>query len=273
MSRKIGAYIAFEGIDTAGKSTQAELLAKRLDAVHTFEPGATELGKLIRPLLLQNDTKVPTEALSEGAEALLFGADRAQHLATVVAPALLAGRHVVTDRSFGSTLAYQGYGRQVAIDRTWELVLWASRLDNRDLAAAARADGRFGWPAFVPAPFSQARLDESGGASDDSSDDASAATDEVFLLPDVVILLDVSFSELSEITERAPSEPDRFESEPRDFLRRMSDGYRALASQDDRRWVSVNALGTPAEVEQRVFKALEANPVFEMLVSNTRTAS
>ncbi len=265
MSSKLGAYIAFEGIDAAGKSTQAELLAKRLDAVLTFEPGGTELGKQIRPLLLQNDTQVPAEALSEPAEALLFSADRAQHLAAVVAPALLAGRHVVTDRSYGSTLAYQGYGRQVDVDRIWELVLWTSRLDNHNLAATARANGRFSRPPFEPASHSLSKST--------ANSDMSTTAEEVFLLPDVVVLLNVPFSGSSDLDERAPSEPDRFENEAQDFWHRVSDGYHTLATQDDRRWVQVDALGTPDEVERRVFKALGENPIFEMLASNRHAES
>ena len=99
-----GKYIAFEGWEASGKSTQARLLSRRLDAVLTREPGGTALGLAVRDLLLGNGP-APTER----AEALLFAADRAQHLAEVVEPALAEGRDVITDRSYGSTLAYQGY--------------------------------------------------------------------------------------------------------------------------------------------------------------------
>lgn len=116
-----GLYIAFEGWEASGKSTQAELLAARLDAVLSREPGGTDLGRDIREMLL-GDGPVPTSR----AEALLFAADRAQHISEVVEPALVAGRHVVTDRSYGSTLAYQGYGRGQSLDDLWMLVRWAS---------------------------------------------------------------------------------------------------------------------------------------------------
>ncbi|MEC7829246.1 MAG: dTMP kinase [Actinomycetota bacterium] len=120
MNRR-GRYIAFEGWEASGKSTQARLLSQRLDAVLTREPGGTALGLAIRDLLL-GDGPAPTER----AEALLFAADRAQHLAEVVEPALAEGRDVVTDRSYGSTLAYQGYGRGQSIEELMRLVEWTS---------------------------------------------------------------------------------------------------------------------------------------------------
>ena len=120
MNRR-GKYIAFEGWEASGKSTQARLLSQRLDAVLTREAGGTALGLAIRDLLL-GDGPAPTER----AEALLFAADRAQHLAEVVEPALSEGRDVVTDRSYGSTLAYQGYGRGQSIEELMRLVEWTS---------------------------------------------------------------------------------------------------------------------------------------------------
>jgi dTMP kinase len=120
MSRR-GRYIAFEGWEASGKSTQARLLADRIDAVLTREPGGTDLGLAIRDLLLGNGPE-PTQR----AEALLFAADRAQHLAEVVEPALSQGNDVITDRSYGSTLAYQGYGRGQSTEELMRLVEWAS---------------------------------------------------------------------------------------------------------------------------------------------------
>ena len=120
MNRR-GKYIAFEGWEASGKSTQARLLSQRLDAVLTREPGGTALCLAIRGLLLGNGP-APTER----AEALLFAADRAQHLAEIVEPALAEGRDVITDRSYGSTLAYQGYGRGQSIEELMRLVEWTS---------------------------------------------------------------------------------------------------------------------------------------------------
>lgn len=106
-----GVFVAFEGGEACGKSTQAALLASRLDAVLTREPGGTPLGEEIRSLLLHVD-----HAVDPRAEALLMAAARAQHVHEVIEPALSAGRHVVTDRFTASSLAYQGYGRGLPLD-------------------------------------------------------------------------------------------------------------------------------------------------------------
>jgi dTMP kinase len=117
-----GRLIALEGIDGCGKSTQVRLLADRLGAVTTFEPGATRLGAALRTLLLDRG-EAP---VSGRAEALLLAADRAQHVAEVLEPALAAGRWVVTDRYAASTLAYQGYGRGLDQGELEGLVGWAT---------------------------------------------------------------------------------------------------------------------------------------------------
>ena len=114
-------YLAFEGVDWSGKSTQAQLLATRLDAVLTREPGGTPLGAELRQLLLDNGRS----AVSPRAETLLMAADRAQHLAEVIEPALAAGRHVVSDRSAYSSLAYQGGGRELGVDAVRAINDWA----------------------------------------------------------------------------------------------------------------------------------------------------
>ena len=116
------AYIAFEGAEGSGKSTQAKRLATQLDAVLTRETGGTPIGARIREIL--HDTTV--ENLTARAEALLTAADRAQHLAEVVVPALEAGHPVVTDRSVYSSLAYQGYGRELDIDDIRRLNDWGT---------------------------------------------------------------------------------------------------------------------------------------------------
>jgi len=116
-----GRLIALEGIDGCGKSTQARRLAEALGAELTHEPGATELGRALRGLLLDPAAGAPVPR----AEALLMAADRAQHVAEVVAPALAAGRWVVTDRFTGSTLAYQGWGRALPITPLRSVADWA----------------------------------------------------------------------------------------------------------------------------------------------------
>lgn len=117
-----GKFIAFEGGEACGKSTQARLLAGELDAVLTFEPGATAVGAAVRSLLLNPSTT----ALVDRTEALLMAADRAQHVAEMVRPALDAGRHVITDRYLYSSVAYQGYGRGLPPDEVAHLSLWAT---------------------------------------------------------------------------------------------------------------------------------------------------
>jgi dTMP kinase len=117
-----GHLIAFEGGEGSGKSTQAARLAAARGALLTREPGGTEVGRRIRDLVLDPGVA----SLSDRAEALLIAADRAQHVAEVIEPALVAGRDVVTDRFAGSTLAYQGHGRGLAIAELTMLSTWAA---------------------------------------------------------------------------------------------------------------------------------------------------
>jgi dTMP kinase len=111
-----GRLVVLEGCDGCGKSTQAARLVRALAArghvVHaTFEPGATELGRALRELLLGGGLTVDPRA-----EALLMAADRAQHVADVVRPALDRGVWVVSDRFVGSSLAYQGGARGLGFE-------------------------------------------------------------------------------------------------------------------------------------------------------------
>jgi dTMP kinase len=115
-------YIAFEGAEGCGKSTQAARLAASIGAVLTRETGGTDIGARLRALL--HDTSV--QNLHPRAEALITAADRAQHIAEVVIPALAAGRPVVSDRSVYSSLAYQGYGRELDIDEIRHLNEWGT---------------------------------------------------------------------------------------------------------------------------------------------------
>ena len=114
-------YIVFEGAEACGKSTHAAGLAEHLDAVLTRETGGTAIGRRLREIL--HDTSVTD--LDDHAETLIVAADRAQHVAEVVRPALAAGRHVVSDRSVYSTLAYQGYGRGLPVDEVRAVNRWA----------------------------------------------------------------------------------------------------------------------------------------------------
>ena len=116
-----GRFIAFEGGEAAGKTTQAGLLAERLGAVSTREPGGTEVGERVRSLVLDPAVRVDVRA-----EALLMAAARAQHVAEVIEPALAAGRHVVTDRYTPSSLAYQGVGRGLPLEEVAALSAFAT---------------------------------------------------------------------------------------------------------------------------------------------------
>jgi len=105
-------FIAFEGGEGSGKSTQARRIAEQRGALLTRQPGGTDIGASIRELLLSP----ATVGLSDRAEALLMAADRAQHVDEMISPTLAAGRDVVCDRYVSSSLAYQGAGRNLGID-------------------------------------------------------------------------------------------------------------------------------------------------------------
>ena len=117
----VGRYIVFEGSEACGKSTHSVRLADALGALLTRETGGTPVGRRLREIL--HDTTVTD--LSPRAEALMTAADRAQHIHEVVRPALVSGRHVVSDRSVYSALAYQGYGRGQDVGQVRRLNEWA----------------------------------------------------------------------------------------------------------------------------------------------------
>jgi len=123
-----GLFISFEGIDGVGKSTQADLMeryltSKGIQVLRTLEPGGTELGAEIRHLLLHRKGEVSVRS-----EALLYAADRAHHVASLIKPALAKGQIVISDRYLDSSVAYQGAGRQLDLTEIRNLSLWA--VDN-----------------------------------------------------------------------------------------------------------------------------------------------
>ena len=125
-----GIFISFEGVDGVGKTTQVDRLRDYLESqgrtvTVTREPGGTALGQAIRRLLLGGVTGSDTD-IAPRAEALLFAADRAQHVAEVIRPALDRGEVVITDRYLDSSLAYQAGGRELTGDEIRNLSMWAT---------------------------------------------------------------------------------------------------------------------------------------------------
>ncbi|MER7110132.1 dTMP kinase [Streptomyces sp. NPDC000229] len=191
---KTGFFIALEGGDGAGKSTQVEALAEWIrskghEVVVTREPGATPIGKRLRSILLD----VSSAGLSNRAEALLYAADRAEHVDSLVRPALERGAIVISDRYIDSSVAYQGAGRDLSPTEIARISRWAT----------------------------------SG------------------LVPHLTVLLDVS---PETARERFTEAPDRLESEPAEFHRRVRAGFLALAAADPGRYLVVDAGQEPEAV-------------------------
>ncbi|MEU1602326.1 dTMP kinase [Micromonospora matsumotoense] len=141
-----GLFVVFEGGEGGGKSTQLEALAARLreqgrDVVTTREPGATVVGERIRAMVLEDSG---ADAPSPRAEALLYAADRAHHVATVVRPALIRGAVVISDRYVDSSLAYQGAGRTLPVEEVSWLSSWATGGLKPDLVVLLDVDPRTG---------------------------------------------------------------------------------------------------------------------------------
>jgi dTMP kinase len=195
-----GRLISFEGLDGAGKSTQITLLERWLDAqnivyVSTREPGGTALGVEIRQLLLNR----PDLAITPLAEALLFQADRAQHFATLVLPALHAGKLVITDRCFDASIAYQGHARGVGIELVARLSMIATQGHIPDLTILLDLD-----PSQVH-PRTDVSNDQSGLREDQTRFDKEAQefhskVREAFLVlarlyPERIKLIDASRSQ------------------------------------------------------------------------------
>lgn len=121
-----GLFVTFEGGDGAGKTTQASLLERWLEdqgrrVVRTREPGGTDVGVRIRDIVLHHRGHIDARA-----EALLYAADRAHHIATLVRPAVMRGDVVIQDRYLDSSVAYQGAGRVLDADDVRALSLWAT---------------------------------------------------------------------------------------------------------------------------------------------------
>ncbi|PWG59531.1 dTMP kinase [Bifidobacterium catulorum] len=125
-----GLFISFEGVDGVGKTTQVERLRQYLESrgrtvLVTREPGGTPLGVALRRLLLGGVDGAGAD-IAPRAEALIFAADRAQHVAETIRPALSRGEIVITDRYLDSSLAYQAGGRELTAKEVRDLSMWAT---------------------------------------------------------------------------------------------------------------------------------------------------
>ncbi|MGH2717183.1 MAG: dTMP kinase [Actinomycetota bacterium] len=199
-------FLAVEGGDGAGKSTQIARLAAFLAAcgrppVVTREPGGTPVGAAIRELLLDPANR----ALTPQAEALLYAADRAQHVAQVIRPALEAGKVVVSDRYLDSSLAYQGLARGLGVGAIEDISRWAT-----------------------------------GG-----------------LLPDLVILLDVTAREGRRRASEAERVSDRMEQEGDDFHAKVARGYWALSRASPDRFAVIDGGASPDDVAAAIRRHVE----------------
>ncbi|KQR47687.1 thymidylate kinase [Microbacterium sp. Leaf161] len=140
MTSDPGIWITLEGGDGSGKTTQSNLLAQWMTdegrtVVRTREPGGSEVGQLIRDIVLHHRGDIAPRA-----EALLYAADRAHHVATVVRPALARGEVVLQDRYLDSSVAYQGAGRVLDGDEIRDLSLWAAEGALPDLTVLLDLD-------------------------------------------------------------------------------------------------------------------------------------
>jgi dTMP kinase len=154
-----GIFIVFEGGDGLGKTTQVDILCKWLanaghDVLKTFEPGDSTVGAMIRQIVLDP----ATGEMSPRAEALLYAADKAQHVFAVVRPALERGAVVVCDRYVDSMLAYQGAGRVLQLADLERIAHWATEDLQPDLTVVLDAELRDG----VHAKSDKDRLESAG---------------------------------------------------------------------------------------------------------------
>lgn len=161
MSR--GRFITFEGGDGSGKTTQSALLSGWLDAagrtvVHSREPGGTDLGLELRQIVLHRRGHIAPRA-----EALLYAADRAHNIATVVRPAVERGAIVIQDRYLDSSVAYQGAGRELDPDEVRGISLWAAEGMLPDLTILLDLDLAVGRERLAAARTQYDRLEAEGG--------------------------------------------------------------------------------------------------------------
>jgi len=188
-----GRFIAFEGGEGSGKSTQSRRVAAARGALLTRQPGGTDIGASIRQLLLSPDT----QGLSDRAEALLMAADRAQHVDQMIRPALESGQDVICDRYVSSSLAYQGAGRQLGIESVLALSQFAVGDAWPDLNVLLDVPVRVGLGRIDGPPD---RLEQQGDGFHDRVRqtflDLAAASPDTWLVIDGTQSVDVVSAEL-----------------------------------------------------------------------------
>ena len=218
-----GRLIALEGVDASGKSTQAPLLARALGAVETFQFGATAIGESLRRILLTP----PAGDFDHKAEALLIIADKAQHVAEVVRPALDKGRDVVTDRFTASAIAYQGYGRGLDVAVLRSIMDFATGGIEPDLTVLLDVDPEAALSRLAPPESPQLMMFDQPAADDGPA------------------------------PEQAEPAFDRFEGAGWHFRERVRQGYLDLADADPDRWVVVDGDAPVEEVTARVLSEVQ----------------
>jgi dTMP kinase len=218
--------ISFEGLDGAGKTTQIAKLEnwlkkKGIPYICTREPGGTLFGIEIRKLLLSvNNPELKINAL---AEAFLFQADRAQHFAEVVLPALREGKLVISDRCFDASIAYQGYARGVGEELVKKLSLLAMHDRKPDLTILLDLD-----PSQVHRRVGHIQQ---------------------LPLPD--------FIKITHGKNGVREEPNRLDSEAQIFHRRVRDGFLDLARANRRRIKKVDASLSPEQIHEQIIARVE----------------
>jgi dTMP kinase len=182
-----GLFIAFEGGEGSGKSTQSQILKEWLEqqdfvVTLTYEPGGTTLGQDLREILLSRETG----HISPRAEALLYAADRAHHVYSVIRPNLELGKIVITDRYIDSSIAYQGAGRVLASEEVGRISRWATESLTPHLTIILDQ----------PPSIGLARISESDRLESEAIDFHERVRDEYLILaesdPDRYLLLDAT---------------------------------------------------------------------------------
>ncbi len=230
-TRSGGLFIVFEGVEGSGKSTQVELLANSLraeghDVVVTREPGGPPVAERIRDVLLDPNGK----GMDARTEALLYAAARAEHVRHVVAPALDSDKIVVCDRFIDSSLAYQGFARELGDHDVMEINRWAVEGLLPDVVVLLDLDSDEGLERVRERSRRRIR---------DKKRDKGGATP---------LRLGGDWRDHAEV--------DRLEAEGADFHRRVAAGYRELARRERGRFVCVDASADPAAVARQVRAAL-----------------